>query len=73
MKWIRISDTAHRAIAEATIYPCHETGQRQADGSWLVPMSNEVYQRLDEVRIDGECDDDLIMWIIRQHRGDKPS
>ena len=66
MKWIRISEAIHRAIAESAI-------RRQPDGSWLVPVSDEVADRLDEVRLAGESDDDLIMRMIREHRGDKPS
>lgn len=73
MKWIRISDTTHRALAEAAIFPWRETGRRQADGSWLVPVGDEVADRLDEVRLAGESDDDLIMRMIRERRGDKPS
>jgi hypothetical protein len=73
MKWLHVSETTHRAIAEAAIYPYHETGRRQADGSWLIPMGDEVFERLDEERLYGESDDDLIMRIIREHRGDKPN
>ncbi len=73
MKWLHISETTHRALAEAAIYPWQETGRRQAGGSWLIPVGDEVAERLDEIRLDGESDDDLIMRIIRDHRGDKPS
>jgi hypothetical protein len=73
MKWIHVSETTHRALADAAIYPWRETGRRQADGSWLIPMGDEVFERLDEERLYGESDDDLIMRIIRDHRGDKPS
>ena len=73
MKWLHVSETTHRALADAAIYPWHETGQRQADGSWLIPVGDEVAERLDEIRLDGESDDDVIMRLIRRHRGDKPS
>jgi hypothetical protein len=73
MKWLHVSETAHRALADAAIYPWYETGRRQEDGSWLIPVDDEVAERLDEVRLDGESDDDLIMRMIREHRGDKPS
>ena len=73
MKWIHVSETTHRALAEAAIYPWQETGRRQEDGSWLMPVGKEVAERLNAVRLDRESDDDLIMRMIREHRGDKPS
>jgi hypothetical protein len=73
MKWIHVSDTTHRALAETAIYPWRETGRRQADGSWLIPVGEEVAERLYAVRLDRESDDDLIMRMIREHRGDKPN
>jgi hypothetical protein len=73
MKWIHVSEITHRALAESAIYPWQETGRRQEDGSWLIPVGEEVAERLDEERLAGESDDDLIMRLIRRHRGDKPS
>ncbi len=47
MKWLHVSETTHRALADAAIYPWHETGRRQENGSWLIPVDDEVAERLD--------------------------
>lgn len=73
MRWLHISDATHRAIVDAAIFPFHETGRRQTDGSWLIPVSDEVAERIDQLRLPGESDDDVLARSIREHRGDKPN
>jgi len=73
MKMIKVSDATYRAIAEETIAPFHSTGTREPDGSWLVPLADDTWERLQMVRHKGESDDDTIMRIIRQRRGQKPN
>lgn len=72
MKWVRISDATRRAIADATIHPFRQTGRRQPDGSWLVPIDDDNAERLARHRLPGESDDDVIIRAIRAMRGDKP-
>lgn len=72
MKWIRISDATKRAIAEAAIYPWHETGRRQADGSWLVPVDDEVHEAIQSRKVAGETDDDTIARMLHASHG-RPS
>lgn len=69
MKTIRVSDATYRAIAEEAILPFRPTGARQSDGTWLVPVEDDTYERLLEHRLPGESDDDTIARIIHAHRG----
>jgi len=71
MKAIKISDAAYRALAGKAILPFRATGTRQADGSWLVPVEDGTYARLEQIRVPGESDDDLIQRLIRCHN-DQP-
>jgi predicted CopG family antitoxin len=68
MKTIKISDATYRALAGKAILPFCSTGTRQADGSWLVPVEDGTYERLEQMRLHGESDDDLIQRIIGQPR-----
>lgn len=68
MKTIKLSDAAYRALAGKAILPFHSTGTRQADGSWLVPAEEETYEWLEQIRLPGESDGDLIQRIIGQPR-----
>ena len=54
MKTVRISDATNRAIIDAAIYPFHSTATRLPDGNWLVPVDDEVYQRIEDNRLPGE-------------------
>jgi hypothetical protein len=69
MKRIRISEATYRVIAEAAVLPFHSTGQRQPDGTWLVPVEDDTYDRLQEHRQPGETDDDAIARIIQTRQG----
>lgn len=73
MKSVRISDATYRAIADLAILPFRSTATRQADGTWMVPLSGETWNRLQARRLPDEDDDDLIQRIIRNYRGEKPS
>jgi hypothetical protein len=64
MKRIRISEATYRMIAEAAVLPFRSTGQRQPDGTWLVPVQDDTYERLQQHRQPGETEDDAITGII---------
>ena len=64
MKRIRISDATYRMIAEAAVLPFRSTGQRQPDGTWLVPVEDDTYERLQQHRQPGETDDVVVSRII---------
>ena len=54
MKTVRISDAAHRAIAEAAVLPFRSAGRQLADGDWLVELADDTYERIQEHRLPGE-------------------
>ena len=67
MRWIRVSDATYRAIAAEAIGRFVQTGTRQDDGSWLVPVDDEVYQHLQQTRFPGETTDDVIQRTIHRY------
>ncbi len=69
VKTIKISDATNRAIADAAIYPFHSTAKRLPDGDWVVPVDDEVYQRIEDNRLPGESDDDVILRVLHVHSG----
>lgn len=70
---ITLSDATYRAIAEEAILPFRSTATRQQDGSWLVPIADDTWERLQQHRLPGESDDDVVMRLISQYRGHKPN
>jgi hypothetical protein len=73
MPSVRITEETMRMIRSAAIYDFRQTGQRQADGTWLIVIDDQVAARLSEAGLPGETVDDTIQRIIRQHRGTRPS
>jgi hypothetical protein len=72
VRTIRISDHTHRSIVDLAIYPFRETGVRQPDGDWLIPVSDETWERLEQHRQTGESDDDLLSRLLREQQGRRP-
>lgn len=73
MKTIRVSDATYRIIASLAILPFHSTGTRQPDGSWVFPVDDEVYERIQKHRLAGESEDDTIQRMIRHNHGPGPN
>ena len=73
MKTIHITDATYCAIATAATSPFHfhSTGERQADGTWLVPVSDKTYLRLQSHRLPGETLDDTVLRALRTYLGQK--
>ena len=69
MKTIILSDATYRALADLAILPFLSTGKRQPDGSWLVPIEDETYERIQNARLAGETDDDTLQRLIHAYRG----
>jgi hypothetical protein len=72
MKHIRISEATHRAIAEASILRFQSAGERLPDGTWLVAIEDDTYERLKSHRLPGETDDDTIARMLHASHG-RPS
>lgn len=69
MRTIKVSDATYRAIADAAILPFHSTGDRLADGDWLVPVEDDTYERIQDARLPGETDDDTIQRMLHVYFG----
>jgi hypothetical protein len=70
VKTLRLSDAALRSIEELAILPFRQEGTRQPDGTWLIPVEPDTWERLERHRFPGESDDDLVQRILRNYRGD---
>lgn len=68
---VTISDEAHQAVREFAAVGVQfvETGERQPDGTWVVPLSKDVIDALNAHRFPGESDSDVILRTIAVKRG----
>ena len=73
MKTIRITSDTLRAIRDLAILPFRSNATQEGDGTWLVPLDEDVWQRLHEMQFPAESMDDTLTRIIRNYRGLKPS
>ena len=73
MKTIRVSEATYRAIADLAVLEYRSTGTRNADGSWSIPIDEEVSAAIDRERLPGEDDDTTVMRLIRRHKGAAPN
>lgn len=67
---IRVSDATYRLIMSLAVAAFRSTGTRQQDGSWQIPVDDEVFSELRRRQFPGESDDDTMVRII--HCGDGP-
>lgn len=70
---IRHSDATYRDLADLAVLPFANTGVRQSDGSWLVPMEDDTMDRLQRHRLPDETDDMLVSRLVRAWRRQRPS
>lgn len=68
---VRITAEAMRAIEDAAVNPFNQTGQKMIDGTWLVPLSNELMVRIRSVALPGETISDTIIRGLRAATGAK--
>jgi hypothetical protein len=73
MPLIRMTDATYTALARLAIGTFRPTGTRQADGTWLVPIDQDTWDRIHAMRLPGETDEDVIQRVIHQHLGRRPS
>ena len=69
MPLIRMTDATYKTIASLTIGTFRSTGTRQADGTWLVPIEQDTWDRIQAIRLPGETDEDAIQRAIHRHLG----
>ena len=73
MPIIRLSDATYLMVAEISSPDFISTGDKQPDGSWLVPIEDHVIANLAKLRLPGETDDDLVARLIRSRLKQKPN
>ena len=54
---------------------CHFNGPENVSSTeaWSVPTEDDTFDRLQRFRLPRETDDDLLMRLIRSHRGQQTS
>jgi len=68
MKTIRITSETLQAIRDLAILPFRANATQQDDGTWIVPLDDDVWQRLHDMQLPAETMDDTLTRIIRGHR-----
>lgn len=66
---IQITNEAHHAIRNVAIGEFSQQGTRLPDGAWEVDISTPVYERLLEVRFEGETMSDCIIRLVNYSHG----
>jgi len=66
MNWITITKEAHEAIKRAATLPFFEMGVENDDGSWEIPLSPAVLDRLEQQQKPGETLSDTILRAIKE-------
>ncbi len=72
MKTIRISDVSFRALANAAEFAFKPQGRQLNDGSWLVPVDNDVLEWLQQATFPGETIDDTIQRLVNVYHKRRP-
>ena len=73
MKAIRITSETLQPIQDLAILPFRSNATQQDNGTWLVPLDEDVWQRLHDMQLPAETMDDTLTRIIRSYRRLKPS
>lgn len=69
MKYILLTAEAQAAIRAAAKMPFRETGERQPDGIWRVPVDELVFEAIQAKRLEGESDSDVVLRYAARERG----
>ena len=72
MKILTVSNATYLALAGLSINGFSSPGVSQPDGSWRIRVEDDTWERLDQLRLQGESDDDVIARMIRGYLGRKP-
>lgn len=66
MPWITVSARTYELIARKAIFPFVSTGRQLGNGDWEVPVDQEVYDKIEELRQEGETVDDVITKVLER-------
>ncbi len=71
MPMVNITDEAMWAIigARDRLVDSRQDGTKQPDGTWDVPLSDDIVERIQEHRHEGETVSDVIIRVIATQRG----
>lgn len=64
MRKIVVNDEAMAAIRTASDGPFNQTARRNNTGEWEVPLEDDTFARLQEIRMKGESDSDVIIRMV---------
>jgi hypothetical protein len=70
---ILLSNETYQAVAALAVLPFHSTGTQLSNGDWIVPISEETWERIDAFRLRQESDEQLVARLMRRYQGKKPS
>jgi hypothetical protein len=73
MPRIRLRDSTYQALRALARGVFRQTAERQPDGSWLVPLADDTWDRLAAQRLPGESDDDVVARVIHVTGGGRLS
>ncbi|HZP21441.1 MAG TPA: hypothetical protein VFB16_14695 [Bauldia sp.] len=73
MKTIRLTDSTYQALAAAAEFEFRSTGERQPDGTWLVALEDDTYERLDSHRFAGESGVGVVLRVLNACQGRRPN
>ena len=67
MPWITVTDRTYQMVAAKALLPFVQAGSRHLDsGDWEVQLDQEVYDKIEELRQEGETPDDVITKILER-------
>jgi hypothetical protein len=69
MRRIHLRDGTYQALRGLALGAFRQTAERQPDGSWLVPLADDTWDRLAAQRLPGESDDDVVARVIHLTKG----
>jgi hypothetical protein len=73
MRRIRLRDATYQALRAVAIGEFRSTGERLPDGGWLVPIDEQVWARIQAIRMGEESDDDVVARVIHLTGGGRLS
>lgn len=69
MNTIRISDVTRNLLMAQALYPWRESGTKDKDGMWTIPVDDEVIAELAKKRLAGETHDDTLQRLLQTQMG----
>lgn len=64
MKEYHVTDEAYNLVRSKAIKPFESTGHQLPDGSWMVPLSDDVAEHVNKRALPGESFSDTIVRLI---------